>query len=150
MIIDEERRLVRRTRTALGFPSLEAAQADYEAMLESYEHIDRPEYALLIDVRAAPPRNDPAFEKMVRAYHDRLYSGFRRLATLVKTQAGKLQVTRLFQRSSFAMRVFHDDEAGALEYLSSPGEAEPAQEASLRTRTGTGTSQIRRAMRKAP
>jgi hypothetical protein len=51
-------------------------------------------------------------------YYSGLYGGFRRVAALVKTQAGRLQITRLFQDSArgFEVRAFVD-EAAALAYL---------------------------------
>src|SRR5687767_3826044 len=95
--VDDQLRLVRRARTEEGFPSVSIAEASYDAMLEAFarESIHRPSHSLLADVRRAPARNDPAFEQTVERYYARLYGGFRRAATLVKTQAGRLQITRL-------------------------------------------------------
>lgn len=77
------------------------------------------ELKLLIDSRAAPPRNDPEFElEIVRAF-----AGFSRVfvarAALIKSAAGKLQVRRLSREvwaDDTAPVVFtHEDEA--LSYL---------------------------------
>jgi hypothetical protein len=114
--VDDVARLVRRARTAAPFESVEQIESAYEALLRALEAIDRPRYAQLIDARMAPPRNDPAFEAAVTRYHDALYSGFRAVAVLVRSAAGRLQVRRMLDASGVGAPVF-SDEAAALAFL---------------------------------
>ncbi len=119
--VDEGRALVRRARTHQRFESAEEIEAAYEEVLRSLEGIDLSRYALLVDLRDAPARNDPAFEKVLSRYYGRIFTGFRRMAILVRTEAGRLQVARLAQTLSLPLRVFLD-EPSALAYLAVPGQ----------------------------
>lgn len=78
--------------------------------------IDRGSYGILIDVRAAPGRNDPEFEKRFEPYRTRLQKGFRRVAILVKSTAGKLQVQRHAREDKLPNAAF-DDYAAAVSWL---------------------------------
>lgn len=117
--LDDEHKILRRQRTGLGYTSSAEIDAAYEAMLEAVESLHRPEYALLADVRLAPPRNDAPFEGVIRRYYDRLYRGFHKGAALVKTEAGRLQVARLMTPEvASRVRVFTNEQA-ALDFLRS-------------------------------
>ncbi|HEU4412084.1 MAG TPA: hypothetical protein VFS43_42980 [Polyangiaceae bacterium] len=123
--LDEEHKIVRRQRTRAGYESTYEIQVAYQALLDACEHLHRPEYMLLADLRLAPPRNDPAFEQVVSRYYDRLYGGFRKIAILVQTEAGRLQMMRLATPSvAGRMRAF-TSESAALEYLLRPGSGQP-------------------------
>jgi hypothetical protein len=80
--------------------------------------IHRDHWRLLVDVREAPMRNDPAFEERMRPVQMHLLAGFARTATLVRTQVGKLQVMRTRRESGGdqANSVFLSEEE-ALAYL---------------------------------
>lgn len=118
--VEDERRILRRARTARGFETLVEAQEAYESMLRALDQIDPSTYALLVDMRLAPPRNDPGFEQLVGRYYPRLYGGYPRIAVLAKTQAGKLQITRVAQVFGYDIRTFMM-EAEALAYLQGGG-----------------------------
>lgn len=117
--VDAAKRLVRYTRSAEPFGSLDDAQAMFRALATAHVGVPRAELALLSDIRLAPGRNDEAFEGAVAEHRRELFGGFRRRATLVKTMAGKLQVKRLSGTSILATEVFDDEEA-ALGYLLAP------------------------------
>jgi hypothetical protein len=121
--VDDDRRCLRRARTELGFRSIPEAEATYAGVLQAVESVQRAHHVLLADMRLAPPRNDPAFEELVMRYYPRLYGGFRRAAALVKTQAGRLQLTRLNEGTNLGVRTFVD-EGDALAYLE--GEPRPS------------------------
>jgi hypothetical protein len=121
MTVDEERRLLRRTRTALAFPTAADAETSYQELLQAMDTIDRSTHVLLVDMRLAPPRNDEAFERVVDHYYARLYSGFPRIAALLKTQAGRLQIMRILQGFKFPLQAFFD-ESEALAFLGIPGD----------------------------
>jgi hypothetical protein len=129
--VDDERRLIRRARTDRPFASLDEAADAYETMLKAIDSLDRSTHVVLVDMRLAPPRNDPGFEKLLERYYSRLYSGYPRIAAIAKTQVGRLQITRVAQTLGFNVRTFMD-EAEALAYLEgtgdSPGRSTPVPE----------------------
>jgi hypothetical protein len=123
--LDDEHRLIRRQRTELGYESIAEVETAYRAVLEAAEHLHRPDHLLLADMRQAPPRNDPTFERAVALYYDRLYAGFRKISALVKTEAGRLQIIRLMSPSvAPRMRVFTNEQA-ALDHLLKPPSGPP-------------------------
>src|SRR5689334_5030890 len=94
MTADDARGLVQRARTEQRFESLEIVERVYEEVARICDALERSRYVVLVDVRLAPPRNDPAYEELIKRYEGRLYNGFRRIAFLAKTEAGRLQITR--------------------------------------------------------
>jgi hypothetical protein len=122
--VDDELRLVRRTRTDQPFKSIAELELVYQAVLQALDTIDRRQHVLLVDVRRAPARDDVAFEQVIARYTARLYGGFRQVAAITKTAAGRLQVTRLARGAVPRLHTF-TDEAAALAFLASSA-AEPA------------------------
>ena len=114
--VDDAAHLLRRARTGARFESIAQLEAEYEALLGAFEALNRPIYAQLIDARESPARNDPAFEATVTRYHAPLYRGFRAVAVLVQSAAGRLQVRRMLEVSGIHAPVLTDEPA-ALEYL---------------------------------
>jgi hypothetical protein len=114
--LDEETRVLRRMRTASPFTSPEQLEAEYDELVRVMDQVDRARYVQLIDVRSAPPRNDPQFEATVARHHEALYRGFLVNAVLVHSAVGKLHVTRMLEGSGAKARVF-SDEGEALAYL---------------------------------
>jgi hypothetical protein len=124
LTVDEEHQVIRRTRTAERFASLDELHEAYADLLRALDAIDRVHYAQLIDAREAPPRNDPEFEAAVTRMHTSLYRDFRRSAVLVHTAVGKLQVKRMLDASGVDAPAFTDEEA-ALLYLQGRASARP-------------------------
>lgn len=117
---DEERKLVCRKRTDLGFASPAQIEAAYAALLDVVEPFHHPDHALLADLRLAPPRNDPAYEAIISLYYHRLFAGFHKIAVLVKMEAGRLQILRLATPEvAPRMRPFTDERA-AFDFLFGP------------------------------
>jgi hypothetical protein len=114
--LNRPRRLVRMIRSATPFATLDECRDYYEAVATTVEKLERRVLALLVDVRAAPARNDPAFESTVASYRRRMFSGFARVAVLVKTAAGKLNVARHAKDDGVDLFVFQDADA-ALAWL---------------------------------
>lgn len=73
---------------------------------------------ILLDMREARPRNDAEFEDMTTHYRHELEGAFERIAMLVKTEVGKLQVSRLDRELGTKSHVF-DDLADAMAFLKS-------------------------------
>lgn len=123
--LDEEHRLVRRQRTEVGYDSVVEVESAYREVLEAVGHLHDHHHLLLADLRQAPPRNDPIFEQVVAIYYDQLYGGFRKMAALVKSEVGRLQVTRLMTPSvAPRLRVFTSEQA-ALDHLLTPPSEPP-------------------------
>jgi hypothetical protein len=115
--LDHERRLVRFTRSAAPFTSAEDARTEFVKAMSLIGDAERPRLRLLADMRAAPGRNDAAFERAVGSLSERLFGGYARAAFLVRTAVGSLQIQRVArEHHASAPRVF-TDEAEALRYL---------------------------------
>jgi hypothetical protein len=133
MTVDEVRWIVCRARTERRFESLELVERVYDEVGRSLDILDRRKYVVLVDVRLAPPRNDPAYEQLITRYEGRLYNGFRRIAFLAKTEAGRLQITRLFADSALGERSrAFTDEAAARAYLEATDTSPPSARRSTR------------------
>ncbi len=79
-------------------------------------HAERGRFALLVDLRDGPMRNDPAFEQVFRDRQRQLFGGFRRVALLVRTAVGALQINRQARAMGRTAVVFHDEQA-AIDHL---------------------------------
>lgn len=110
--------LVRYARTRTPFPTIDRMRAHYVELIRIAGTIDTGKLSFLFDVRAAPPRNDEAFETEVAKIVNTLLGGFRSHAFLVKTAAGNLQVRRLSATNGAAQSHVFTDEASALAFLS--------------------------------
>ncbi|HEU4534015.1 MAG TPA: hypothetical protein VFS00_07855 [Polyangiaceae bacterium] len=129
--LDEANKVLFRRRTERGYTSAAEIEAAYEALFSAVEPFHRPEYGLLSDLRLAPPRNDPTFERAVGRYHVRFYSHFHKIAHVVLTEAGRLQIARLAQPDvARRLRVF-TSEAMALEFLTNPRVGLPVRQGFL-------------------
>ena len=71
---------------------------------------------LLVDLRAATPRNDPAFEVAIARFRSKLLGGGQQVAILVQTAMGALQVKRHMREDGFPVEVFTQEEE-ALAFL---------------------------------
>lgn len=115
--LDATAGVVRYERTDLRFESIADVKRVHDAFFEVAFELPRGTYALLLDVRLAPPRNDPEYEAAIAGYMDRLMRHFRKCALLVKTAAGRLQVMRLEARSKRPAAAVFFDESEALAHL---------------------------------
>ena len=101
---ETERSLVYMVRTAVLLPqSREGLVEFYEDIVASMSGIDRASHDLLVDSREATGRNDEVFEQVQDRYRQALFGDFRRIAVVLRTLAGRLQVSR-YQRSQTAVR----------------------------------------------
>ncbi|UQA55985.1 hypothetical protein [Polyangium aurulentum] len=108
--------LFRYNRTERPWPSLEALESSYASLIAAADRFGRRGRVMLSDLRAAPGRNDPAFEAAVFAIRPRLYEGITKIAVLVRTTIGALQVKRHVQKDGIT-RLVTTDEGEALAYL---------------------------------
>ena len=106
VVEDAIARILTRSRTSSPFSSAAEVTAEYDGLVRALDRVDRASYAVLVDLRLAPPRNDEAFEQIVGSYHGALYDRFRRVAVVVHTAAGRLQLRRFLTVTRPDARVF--------------------------------------------
>jgi hypothetical protein len=120
--VDEARKLIRGKRKVEQYPDIDALRKsnnDRDAAMKAFVGKG---YVLLLDMRDGPMRNDPAFEAETTASRARLFGVFAKVAIVLRTAVGMLQVERLKREGrmdQLAEKVqnFHDDEAAALRFL---------------------------------
>jgi len=105
--VDAQRQLVRVRRSAASFADLNILRASFDTLNVQMASLPRAEYSELQDLREARGRNDKEFEDIMTRERKRLSEGFRRVAILVATQVGRLQVQRhVGEDESETTRVF--------------------------------------------
>lgn len=113
---DVTRKLLIVTRTSVSYPSIETLRDTFVEMETAIGYVSRPRTMLLIDARPAPPRNDPDFEAEFGRLRKHFLREFQKIATLVQTAVGILQVTRQVRADERPTGVFTDP-GEALAYL---------------------------------
>lgn len=96
-------------RTPTPFPSGKASIDSHLALEAALAPAIAAKAALLFDVRMSPLRNDPEFDEIGKQYVDPLVSQFERVAVLVATAMGKLQLSRLKRERLLKIEVFDDE-----------------------------------------
>lgn len=104
----------RLVRLARPFDSVAELADAHDALLSALE--SQHPRALLVDLRNAPLKSDPEFEMAFAPYRARISRGASRVAALVRSKVGALQVQRLARTDRAATSVF-DDEIAAMEWL---------------------------------
>jgi hypothetical protein len=107
---------LRLARTDAPYATLDELERAITAVLGALDAAGRAKHTLLIDLRQGPLRTDPEFESAMQHFRVETALGFVRVALLVRTAVGKLQVQRHVREEHAAAQVF-TDEAEALEYL---------------------------------
>lgn len=115
VLADDATRVVRLVRSPKTFPSLEAITETFAAVERVLVGVPL-DWALLIDVREGPLRNDPQFEDFLGRARGAIVSRFARVCVLVKSAVGRLQVERYAREDRRSPRVFRD-EADAIAHL---------------------------------
>jgi hypothetical protein len=115
--LDRDAGIFRYERSGLPYPSIDDVGRVHDALVTAVLGLPQKTYAILLDLRLAPPRNDEVYEATIEGYMDLLFRHFRAYAILVKTAAGRLQVLRLEKRASRPTHAVFHDEAEALAYL---------------------------------
>lgn len=123
VLADDTARLVRLVRSVTPFASIEDIEQTFAAVDRAITSIP-PDWALLIDSRDGPMRNDPVFEDILARARGRIIGRFARVAVLVRSAIGKLQVGRYSRDDRRPPTVF-DDEAEALAFLAARGSIAP-------------------------
>lgn len=95
-------------RTERGFDSLEEIEQAHLAVERALDLLPRDRLGIVVDLRRAPARNDPEFERVMPRHRARLFEGFAARAIVVSTAVGVLQVKRHMKQDGFDVGVFTD------------------------------------------
>jgi len=107
--LDEERALVRFVRSALPYATVADIDQDGTEIDLALEKVGRAR--LLADLRAAVARDDPGFERAMVRFRRKLFGGGGRMAILVRTAVGALQVKRHLREDGLVVEVFSTEDA---------------------------------------
>ncbi|WP_434040852.1 hypothetical protein [Sorangium cellulosum] len=117
VVVNPAMKLARITRSAEPSESVAQFEEGWMEVSRALDRVGRDGLSLLVDLRSVVGRNDPAFEAAMQRFRPIVMRGFRRVAILVRTPAGALQIHRHF-REDGVDRMIGSDEARLLEYLS--------------------------------
>lgn len=95
-VVEEEpaRGLVMLRRTPVPFASLDELVAQNDSVMACIR-AEHASYGVVVDMRQAPQRNDPDFENAMRKLRETMHERFARLAVLLQSNVGVLQVSRI-------------------------------------------------------
>jgi hypothetical protein len=113
---DLGRRLLILGRAPVHYPNIDALRETFHDMEEALAHLPRHRTALLIESRRAPARNDPEFEAEFGRLRKHFLRDWQKVATIVQTAVGVLQVSRHMRVDELPVSVF-TNAAEALAYL---------------------------------
>jgi len=112
-------KLVRVLRTSAPLDSLEQIDEAWGSVSRVLTQLDKSSHVLLIDMRSARGRNDDEFERRVAPYRAATVQGFPRVAVLVKSLPGQLQVQRHVREDGLGEVHIFVSEEDALDWLAS-------------------------------
>lgn len=116
VLAEPEGVVVRVVRSAKNHPSPQAMEQSYLLVSHALDRHGRTGRGLLVDVRNAIGRNEPEYEAPLRRVRQRTDAGFARIAVLVRTSAGLLQLMRLSEEDG-VLRLVTTSEDAAILYL---------------------------------
>lgn len=86
--------LIRVVRSARAFLDIPDVSLQHNLLIAALDRAGRKNRYLIVDLRNAPARSDPAFETAMAKIRPRMVADFRRIGILTKTAPGTLQVSR--------------------------------------------------------
>lgn len=92
--LDDEAGFVKVVRLEASFGTPAEAARESEAVFAAVNRGGAKGRGLLFDIRRAPARNDPEFERAMAPVLSKGMHGFPRIALVVRTAVGKLQIKR--------------------------------------------------------
>lgn len=113
---DRRDQLLRVNRSSVPFDSTDELRKEWTDVSAALTQAGRRDRSLLVDLRQAPARNDPATEAALRSVLPGLRLGFRRIGVCVRSAVGGLQVSRL-ARADGAVELISSNEEELLTYL---------------------------------
>ncbi len=115
--VETDASVARFTRSSLPLPTIIEMEIFHDNVGRALDRLNRSRYSLLVDLREAQGTSSSGLEASLASGRRRMLSGFVRVAIVVKTAAGALQVLRHAREDGIDVRVFQDDEAGALAFV---------------------------------
>lgn len=112
-------RYVRLVRSAEPLASAQEAAAALKLCGRALRGIDLVHLGILLDWRLAPLSTDPALHSAVVTNTDAFAAHFARKALLLATPVGQMQVGRISRVMSTVKPVVFNDEAAAIDYVTS-------------------------------
>jgi Ni,Fe-hydrogenase III large subunit len=107
--VDADRRVAVLYRTDVAFPSIAAMRAEHARLVAAFGPELRA-LGIVVDLRAARPNNDDAFEAALQTFRVALSRSFARVVTVVQSASGAMQLARLHRQDGTSARVTHDVE----------------------------------------
>jgi hypothetical protein len=104
-------------RSAVRAESLRDIHESWGSVERALTSVVRREHGLLIDMREARGRNDPEFEAAVARYRASTIEGFRRVAVVVRSIPGQMQIQRHVNEDKLSRVHVFDDVHRALAFL---------------------------------
>jgi hypothetical protein len=106
--IDTSCALVVARRTAVAYQQISDIETSFVSIERALASVLRKRYALLVDTRGGPSRNDAAFEQALQKHRGKLLGGFGKVAVVVATAAGRLQIQRFAKTDGLDLLVTPD------------------------------------------
>lgn len=122
-------------RTANAYASVGEVRSSFEDVRRVIDPLERPTLSVLVDMRLAPPRDDPEFERAAVDQPRYLSRDFKRSAVLIRTATGLLHVQRHMQQLGLPMKVFNDEQQ-AFDYVRGRLDPPPTRGATPTARRG--------------
>jgi hypothetical protein len=119
LTVEPDSRLVRFVRSDTPYPSNEEIVRAHEEASEAIDRFGRAGSRLLVDMRDAQINNQPGFEHAAGRGRTLLVRGFDRVAVVVRTAIGELQVRRHVREDRLDVGVFQDEPAAERWLMSS-------------------------------
>jgi len=108
--VDEGKKAVWLERSALGAKDASAVLKELDAIRQALLGLPTNKMGLVVDTREALGRNDPEFEKKIFPAFHTFTQRFARVAVLVKSSTGRMQMSRLVRDGGLGYRVFDDEQ----------------------------------------
>lgn len=109
LVWDDIHSMARFTRSSLPYATLKDIEVEGSEIEKALRKVGKAR--LLVDLRAATPRNDPSFEAAIMKFRRKLFGGGQQVGVLVRTAMGALQVKRHMREDGFGVEVFTEEPA---------------------------------------
>jgi hypothetical protein len=108
--VDETKKAVWLERSSETARDMPAVIRELDAMRQALLGLPTAKMGLVVDTRGTLGRNDPDFEKKIFPAFHAFTQRFARVAVLVKTSAGRMQMSRLVRDNELEYRIFDDED----------------------------------------
>lgn len=109
-------RVVEVRRTERGFETVGELDDAHLELIRTLDTQPRVRLGIVVDLRLAPARNDPDFERAMVRHRPRLFESFVRRAVVVRSAVGRLNVQRHARNDGQGDLAVFTDLGAALDY----------------------------------